>query len=341
MLTKDEFSGMAAGHVEKAWRGEAWCDEIFTLPDQPIGKNEFLFFIKPEITLPSPAVKLETILQLIHSKIMSFGLNIHSARILSAGYLAQYNIIAQHYGVINRVASAAVANMSEAARLQFRELYGHSVDEVKVLGGIEFLDHYKDFCAYSLGSLWQNTPFQKLAGGTYCVKVKMEDETVYLINGFHPRQLQHFTEKGRSIVVMTLSGDLSWREARNSFIGATDPSRAAPGSIRRELLENQAALGLSDVSPSANGVHLSAGPVEALVELVRYQSDFYDPLETRTYRDFSFGKQLQAVFPEEIIQRILDNVNLKVNGKTISVFDFTEEKDSDEALRHLTSYFKA
>jgi len=341
MINADVFIKSITENIKRAQNEEVFVQDIFSFLELDIAKNEFLFFIKPEITLPSATVQLTKILDLIYSKLVGFGLQVHSLKVLSAGYLAQYNIIAQHYGVINRVASAAVANMSEAARLQFRELYGHSVDEVKVLGGIEFLDHYKDFCAYSLGSLWQNTPFQKLAGGTYCVKVKMEDETVYLINGFHPRQLQHFTEKGRSIVVMTLSGDLSWREARNSFIGATDPSRAAPGSIRRELLVNQAALGLSDVSPSANGVHLSAGPVEALVELVRYQSDFYDPLETRTYRDFSFGKQLQAVFPEEIIQRILDNVNLKVNGKTISVFDFTEEKDSDEALRHLTSYFKA
>ena len=339
MMNANVFIKSIAENIKRAQNEEVFVDEIFSFPELGVAKNEFLFFIKPEITLPSATVQLTKILGLIYNKLLDFGLHVHGAKILSASYLAQYNIIAQHYGVINRVASAAVANMSESARMKFRELYGHSVEEVKVLGGIEFLNHYKDFCAYSLGSLWQNTPFQKLAGGTYCVKIKLEDETVYLINGFHSRQLQHFTEKGRSIVVMTLSGDLSWGETRNGFIGATDPSRAAPGSLRRELLDNQAAFGLSDVSPSANGVHLSAGPVEALVELIRYKSDFSDLSKIMTYRDFNFGKQLQAVFPEEVIEQILDNVNLQVDGKTISVFDYTEEKDSDDALRLLSSFF--
>jgi hypothetical protein len=72
---------------------------------------------------------------------------------LSAKYLDQYNIIAQHYGVINQIASNAVKNMSEAAKEKFHELYGHSVHGARVLGGIEFLDTYSNYDAYSLGSL--------------------------------------------------------------------------------------------------------------------------------------------------------------------------------------------
>ncbi len=45
-------------------------------------------------------------------------------------------------------------------------------------------------------------------------------------------------------------------------------------ALRREFLDNQAKLGLAEVSQGVNGVHLSAGPVEALVELETLQFRF-------------------------------------------------------------------
>ncbi len=326
--------------IRKAQKEELFFEEIYTNPDLPVGENEFLFFIKPEITLPSATIRLTDILELVYKEIMSFGLGIHNIITLSAKYMAQYNIIAQHYGVINHIATNARKYMSEGARSTFRSAYGMDIDDTKVFGGLEFLDAYPDFNAHSLGLLWQNTAFTKLAGGTYAVKVDIGDEEMYIINGFHPLQLEHFTEKGRSIVAMTLSGDLPWHVARRDFIGSTDPSHAEKGSLRRVFFDDQASLGLPKISASANGVHLSAGPVEALVELKRYNSDFSKPSQIKTFNEFSFGKKLMEVFDDETIGQITNNINLHVNGKTVSVFDLTEELDSDEALRLLPQYFK-
>jgi nucleoside diphosphate kinase len=64
-------------------------------------------------------------------------------------------------------------------------------------------------------------------------------EEVFLINGFHPKQLKHFIEPSRSIVVMTLSGDLSWSDARNNFVGSTMPAKANKGSLRNDFLEKK------------------------------------------------------------------------------------------------------
>lgn len=339
MDTSEQFTSVIAENIRKAQREELIFKEIFTDPKLPVGKNEFLFFIKPEITLASSSIRLEKILEMIYEEIMSFGLGIHNIIVLSARYLKQYNIIAQHYGVINHIASNAVKYMSEHAQEAFRQIYGQPVSEVKALGGVEFLQTYKGFDARSLGTLWQNGDFKKLAGGTYCVKVNHDGETIYLFNGFHPSQLEHFNEQGRSIVVMTLSGDLPWHVARNDFIGSTNPANAAKNSLRRVFLDNQNRLGLSGISASANGVHLSAGPVEALVELKRYNSDFSDPSKTRNWQDFSFGRKLKEIFPDAIIGQITDNVDLHVDGKSISVFDLTEEMDSDEALKVLARHF--
>ncbi len=341
MKDTDQLIKTVAANVKKAQAGEVFFEEIFSKPDLPKGKNEFLFFVKPEITLPLKSIQLEKILEIIFSKLSSYDLTVSSVKILSARYLDQYNIIAQHYGVINQIASNAVEHMSESAKTRFRELYGVAAEGARVLGGIEFLKKYPAFDAYTLGDLWQDSSFEKLAGGTYCVKIMPEGETVYLINGFHPKQLKHFVEDNRSIVVMTLSGDTSWRVARNDLIGATMPAKAVKDSLRRLFLDNQDELGLSDVSPSINGVHLSAGPVEALVELRRYNSDFSHPSGTKIWSDFSFGKNLLEVFTHEVVEQITDNVNLQINGKTISVFDLTEEMDSDEALKVLAEHFPA
>ena len=324
-----------ADSIKKAQKEEIFFEEIYSNPDAKTSKNEFLFFLKPELTVQSDTIQLDAVLDLAQEKIQQFGLKIHNIKVLSAKYLEQYDIIAQHYGVINKISSNAVKNISESAREKFKATFGKTVEEVKTLGGSEFMQQYPHFNAYVLDYLWQNKPNTKLAGGTYCEEIKIDDETIYVINGFHPRQLKHFTEKGRSIVIMTLSGDLSWQDARSNFIGATNPAQANAGSLRREFLDKKAALGLAEVSQGVNGVHLSAGPVEGLIELKRYNSDFSKTDGTKDFTAFSFGKKLKDTFTADQFEKIVNNANVQVNGKSISIFDLTEEKDSEEAIELL------
>lgn len=339
MVAKETYTDKIISFIKKAQNEEVFFEEIYNNSNLPVGKNEFLFFIKPEITVKSETINLEKILELISEKINAFGFNIHNIKILSANYLDKFNIIAQHYGVINKIASDAHKNLSDAAKEKFKELFGQSIEESNVLGGMEILSKYPDFNAYSLDYLWQNVENKKLAGGTYCEEIKIDNEKIYLINGFHPRQLKHFTEKGRSIVVFTLSSDLSWIEARNNFIGATRPSDAKEGSLRRELLDRKDELGLAEVSQGVNGVHLSAGPIEGLVELRRYNSNFADKSQIKEFSSFSFGQKLAENFSPEAMEKILSNVNVEIDGKSVSVFDLTEEKDSDKAIDILKQYF--
>ena len=323
--------------VEKAQKGTADYAPIFSQEPAPTGKNEFLFFIKPEITLPDSAIQLSKILEVTLSTVEAYGLDIVNAQLLSAKYLETHNIIAQHYGVINQLANNAVGAMSEGAKKKFAELYGKSVGEAKVLGGFEVLKAFPAFNSTSLEYLWQNVASKKLAGGTYSIEVSFDGQQVYVVDGFHPRQLEHFTAEGRSIVVFTLVGDIDWEKARQEFIGATNPQKAHEKSLRRDFLENKAAYGLAEVSQGSNGVHLSAGPVEGLVELIRYNSNFATQ-SLKNYQDFAFGKQLAENFSPDQVEQILQNVDVTVDGEQVSVFDLTEEKNSDEALALLKQY---
>jgi len=339
MFAKETYTDKIISFIEKAQREDVFFEEIYNNSNLPVGKNEFLFFIKPEITVKSETINLEKILELIGEKIAAFGFNIHNIKILSASYLDKFDIIAQHYGVINKIASDARQNLSDGAKEKFKEIFGQAIEESNVLGGMEILTKYPDLNAYSLDYLWQNVENKKLAGGTYCEEIKIDNENIYLINGFHPRQLKHFTEKGRSIVVFTLSSDLSWAEARSNFIGATRPSDAKDGSLRRELLDRKDEFGLSEVSQGVNGVHLSAGPVEALIELKRYNSNFSDNTQIKEFSSFSFGQKLAENFPADAVEKILSNPNVEVDGKAVSIFDLTEEKDSDEVIAIIKEHF--
>ncbi len=275
--------------------------------------------------------KLKAILELLLRKISQFGFIIRDIRLLGASYLEKYDIIAQHYGVINALSRDPLKVFTTEAKSKFREVYGHDPEEVKVLGSLQFLQQYPSFTPDSLQQLWQQSHTAKLSGGNYCALVKAGGEDVYLINGFHPKQLIHFTAEGRMIITFKLTGNLDWTVARNQFIGKTNPADAAPGSLRNELLVNKEKFGLNEVSASQNGFHLSAGPVEGLVELMRYGSDF-SAGEIKKPVDFSFGKQLLKVFSEEATGIICSNRIVSYKGNRISTFDLTEEKNSGEAI---------
>lgn len=323
--------------VKKAHNNTLGFEQIFAA-DAPYGKNQFLMFIKPEIMLNDANLKTKEMIELVLEKVKEFGLTIHDVKALSAKYLEENNIIAQHYGVINKLATDAKGTLAQSAKEKFKELYEVDAESVKLIGGIEFLEQYPEFTPWTADILWQAKPSKKLAGGTYVEDIKVDDETVYVINGFHPRQINHFTQSGRAIIVLTLSGDTAWEKVRDDMIGNTFPDKAVGGSIRGTFFARQGEFGLPEVGIGTNGIHLSAGPIEGLIELVRYNSDFSSK-NLKTAKDYGFGQQLIATFGEATTDKILSNPNVDVDGKQVSVFDLTELKNADEAIELLKKYF--
>jgi len=330
---------LVADKIRLAQTRLAYDDVVLGDTHVPVLKNEYLLFLKPEITMPSETIQLEPIIDLILEQMDAFGFVIHDVRILAANYLEAFNLIDQHYGVISLVSNQGLNAMTDGAKVRFKEIYGVKADESNVLGGMEFLRKYPFFNFHSLDCIWQNSENLKLASGTYVEKLRIDQETVYVLNAFHPKQLRHFTEPGRSIVLFNISGDCSWKEARESFAGATDPRKAADGSLRRLLMEHKDEFGIPEVSQSFNGIHLSAGPVEALIELHRFDSDHSSPEGESDFKDFAFGKALIRTFGE-IPEALLNNKTIELDGKSISLFDLTENIDSDEALLLLRKCLK-
>lgn len=103
-----------------------------------------------------------------------------------------------------------------------------------------------------------------------------------------------------------------------------------------------------DVNMSSNGVHMSAGPLEGLVELQRFMStegNFVSSSWPRfsfigshflgskvDLKSLSFGAHLASIgFSDAQLSELAGNPNATLDGKNESVFDMTEEKSFDES----------
>jgi hypothetical protein len=81
---------------------------------------------------------------------------------------------------------------------------------------------------------------------------------------------------------------------------------------------------LATVSYNFNGVHMSAGPLEGLVELVRFFGG--------SVGDYSFAAALRtAGVSDDGITRLAENPTLEVRGERGSAFDLTEGVDAGQA----------
>ena len=299
-------------------------EQIYGAPEAPGGRSQMLFFLKPEL-MRSP--RLSLVVELVVGALAAHELAVESVVVLSGRYLEEHGVVAEHYGVIDAVARDPRANLSEQARARFRELYGHDPDQ-RVIGGLAYLAGHPALDAEALAKLWLGRGADKLAGGTYCQPLPAEG--LYLVNGFYPRMLRHFTAPASRVAGFVLRGDVPWAAARQRFCGATDPARALAASLRAELLRRQRDLALAEVSANLNGVHLSAGPLEALVELRRFASDL--SVSPRPLEDFAFGRALSRRFDAATVQALVGNPTVATPSGARSAFDLTEEKEPDEAL---------
>lgn len=303
--------------------------EIFK-SDQLVVGNEFLLILKPEIFLGNNENQIKDVLNIVLDKLIFFGLQINSVRIQNASYLRKYNVIAQHYGVINAAARDLKKYITNEAIQNFRINYGIGVVESQVYGALELLrtgllNHS------TLNDLWKDCEIKRLGGGIYCGKVKHNNTDLYIINGFHPPQLEHFITENRLITTINISGNCDWKIARKEMIGNTYPEKATSETIRGILYKNYVDFGFNNVSYVINSVHLSAGPLEGLIELRRFNSAF-EKNKKAAISEFSFGKLLLKNFSQKECEFILTNPTVQHNGKLISLYDLTEEVDCEKAI---------
>jgi len=294
--------------------------------------NHFVLFLKPEVLAVEDGVKVDGVLELILSTLRVNAIKTGALRILNGPYLGHFRIMEAHYGVINRASRLGEAALSQPTRKKLAE---ECPGVGQILGAHQFLGKFPDVSAFALNMIADTLGTKKVASGKYYCVLNVGGERIVVLNPFHPQQLLHYTRPGRAIVIFECWTDTDWAVLRNAVTGATDPKRAVAGSIRRALLDRKSELGLRDVSTANNGVHCSAGPLEAMAEYVRFFSDHAEaePIEVE---DTPFGRLLEkhGLAKKEIVN-LAKNPLLGRSADAAYAFNLTEEKNSDVAAELL------
>lgn len=161
----------------------------------------------------------------------------------------------------------------------------------------------------------------------------MASNGIFVINGFYASMRQVYTDADAKLHWFDVewdSKDNSWEDFRGTVLGATDPTTAASGSLRREIFEKYQELGLTEEpNVGLNGVHASASPFEALAERLNWLG--------ADLKTDSFGAALLAggLSAETALAWTKDpQVELKSGGKG-SLFDQVEDQSVDTCLATL------
>jgi nucleoside diphosphate kinase len=234
---------------------------------KPDGRNHFVLFMKPELLAVGAGARLGPIFDLVRASLEKYGVETGAVRALNGPYLARHKIMEEHYGVINRASRLGRAALSPPTR---QKLDSECPGIKNILGAHQFIERYPDVSAFALNIIVDTLGSKKIAGGKYYSVLNVEGERIIVLNAFHPQQLLHYTSRGQMLVVFECWSDTDWHVLRHEMTGATDPARAQEGSIRRTLREKSRELGLAEVTTATNGVHCSAGPLEALLEYFRF-----------------------------------------------------------------------
>ena len=295
------------------------------------GGNEFVIFSKPELGSLDGA-HLDLVWDLFASAFGRYDVTVHRVKTLTGPELEASGLMQQHYGVINQISRLGREALTESAEEALREALGDRLDAAEVLGGHQFLERYPEFSPFALATLFSNAGASRLGPGSYAVAVNVDGTTVVILNGFHPRQLGFFTADGAVCAFLHASSPTTWETLRADLIGATDPAKAAAGSIRGTLRADPGAYGLTAVNSNFNGVHMSAGPLEGLGELGRFFPEVAEPA------DWTFAAALRdRGASESEVAALLDNPVLAVNGERGTAFDLTEGLDAGPAADLLVS----
>jgi hypothetical protein len=315
---------------EKVKRQQA--TDVWVRPVSAAGEGEahqFVFFMKPETTSEKD-VRTEKILRLVQEALDDANIEIGGVRVLGGDYLETKDIMTKHYGVIAKISREGESAISDDARANLEKHFGDLIAQgAEVLGGHQLMKKVPELNGFALSMLSDNLGTTRLAGGTYAIKAKINGKIYIVLNPFHAYQLVPYTTPGHAIIVFECRSDMSWKGLRTDVCGPTDPSKPPAGSIRNLLFVGKELYGMKEVNSGSNGVHMSAGPLEGMVELQRFFSSEESHL---SFTDTAFGDLLRRRgVPASTIERLAGNPTLSIKGKNVSAFDATEESDAVDA----------
>lgn len=301
--------------------------------------QHFVIFLKPELLSLNKDVQIDKIINFIFAQLKIWEIQTGAIRILSGQYLREHSIIANNYGILNKISNEGYNYCSANSQKKLWEFFPETQkNAVKIFGGHQFLNLHDNFSPLTLSEITDNIGTQKLGSGTYAVKITLNDDIYILLNSFHPYQLDALTKLGSAVMAIECFSTKPWSEIRKNFIGYIDPMLASKGSIRRHLFDNKESYNLQLINKAFNGVHISPGPIEGMHQVIRFFSD-HQHNQTLSPLDTIFGNFLsQEGFSKKFIKKLENNFSSSLIANDMPIFDLTEDSDNLNACNLLKEY---
>ena len=291
-------------------------------------KNTALVFIKPH------AVN-DKVKALVVEHLKEHRVTIVSEGTMGSSHIKEHGIIDNHYAALAMNAVKllpAELGIGADKKAEFEAMFGvgwdQAVAEKKVLNLAQFQELKPELDAEAIERKWRAKAPLKLGPGNYVGH--FEEEGVYVVNAFYSQMREKYIKADASVVWFTVEfgeTELSWKRFRASVIGATDPSKAEAGSLRRKILDGWEGLGLgAEPNTGDNGVHASAGPIEGLRERMTW-------LGLRREDDPAGQRMLSAGVGGEVLDAWCSNSVVEIKGKKGPAFDLLEDLDTSEVIQ--------
>ena len=288
--------------------------------------HHFLVFMKPELTSIENEVNVDEAINLILECFKYFGAEIGGIRAISSKLVIHEQLIEKNYFLLNQISKFGLEACSASVLTRLQNITVPEVwEQIKVLGGFQFLDNYPKFNAYSLCALIDNVGSKKIGSNIYATFLELMGEQLLVLNGFHPFQYEWLTHSGSAIVAIEGFTNRSWKDIHHFLIGTIKPDMAQKGSIRREIFNARKKIGISQSNIAFNGVHVSPGPLEAMFQIV----NFFDSQAKRILLSQTvFGKRLLLLgLDEETISVLEKNPYVPWQGNEQPIFELSEDMD--------------
>eukprot|EP00933_Yihiella_yeosuensis_P075317 TRINITY_DN84643_c0_g1_i1.p1 TRINITY_DN84643_c0_g1~~TRINITY_DN84643_c0_g1_i1.p1 ORF type:complete len:394 (+),score=106.25 TRINITY_DN84643_c0_g1_i1:65-1246(+) len=295
--------------------------------------NVALVFVKPHAATPE-------VLKLVPEFLEARGIKVIRSGSVSAKEIEDGGIIDSHYAAIAKIGMArdmSALGLGPNEAKKFEAGYGRTLDDALAAKEVCSAVTAMEILGVDASELLRRNleaGYEKLRSGLYCARLEGgPNGQLFVLNGFYSRMREKFTSPGvvvHCFVVCFEESKLPWSKFRSEIIGSTNPKDAVDGSLRARIRDDWKDLGLAEeTNYQDNGVHASAGPLEALRERMVWLGE--DPAAD------DFGNEISSRCSIAVSQ-LVDNPDVELqDGRKGSAFDLLEDLGSEETLEALSA----